>query len=169
MNWEAIGAIGEILGAMGVIVTLIYLASQLRQNTAMMKAESRNAIHHGNQQELFTIVANPEIWKGFTGLDANNETIRLLIWLSASMRAREHEWFQFRSGALDESVWNSQANVIPVILALERSRAWWDAVKPIFDRSFTQEVDRILTTRKFDGTHSAQLSPFSSEASGPEQ
>ncbi len=26
MNWEAIGAIGEIIGAFGVIVTLIYLA-----------------------------------------------------------------------------------------------------------------------------------------------
>ena len=34
MNWEAIGAVGEILGAIGVIVTLGYLAVQIRQNTA---------------------------------------------------------------------------------------------------------------------------------------
>ena len=33
MNWEAIGAIGEVLGAIGVIVTLAYLAVQIRQNT----------------------------------------------------------------------------------------------------------------------------------------
>ena len=30
MNWEAIGAIGELVGAAAVIVTLIYLASQVR-------------------------------------------------------------------------------------------------------------------------------------------
>ena len=30
MNWEAIGAIGEIVGAAAVIITLIYLASQVR-------------------------------------------------------------------------------------------------------------------------------------------
>jgi hypothetical protein len=34
MNWEAIGAIGEVLGALAVIVTLVYLAVQIRQNTA---------------------------------------------------------------------------------------------------------------------------------------
>ena len=33
MNWEAIGAVGETVGGIGVIVTLIYLAIQVRQNT----------------------------------------------------------------------------------------------------------------------------------------
>ena len=34
MNWHAIGAIGEIVGATAVVVTLIYLSIQMRQNTA---------------------------------------------------------------------------------------------------------------------------------------
>lgn len=33
MNWDAIGAVGEILGAIAVIATLIYLAKQIRQNS----------------------------------------------------------------------------------------------------------------------------------------
>ena len=33
MNWDAIGAIGEVLGAVAVVVTLAYLALQMRQNT----------------------------------------------------------------------------------------------------------------------------------------
>jgi hypothetical protein len=33
MNWDAIGAIGEIIGAIAVVVSLIYLALQVRQNT----------------------------------------------------------------------------------------------------------------------------------------
>jgi hypothetical protein len=33
MNWDAIGAIGEVVGALGVVVTLAYLAIQIRQNT----------------------------------------------------------------------------------------------------------------------------------------
>ena len=37
MNWEALGAIGEIAGAIGVIATLVYLATQIRQNTAAMR------------------------------------------------------------------------------------------------------------------------------------
>ena len=33
MNWEAIGAIAEAMGALGVIATLAYFSIQLRQNT----------------------------------------------------------------------------------------------------------------------------------------
>ena len=33
MNWEALGAIGELIGAVAVMATLIYLAIQIRQNT----------------------------------------------------------------------------------------------------------------------------------------
>jgi hypothetical protein len=33
MNWEALGAIGEIVGAVAVVLTLGYLAVQIRQNT----------------------------------------------------------------------------------------------------------------------------------------
>ncbi len=41
MNWEAIGAVGEIVGALAVVLSLIYLAIQVRQNSNMARAESR--------------------------------------------------------------------------------------------------------------------------------
>jgi hypothetical protein len=41
MNWEAIGAIGEIVGATAVVGTLIYLAVQLRHNTKQMEYSAR--------------------------------------------------------------------------------------------------------------------------------
>ena len=34
MNWEAIGATGEMLGAIGVIASLLYLARQMRSGAA---------------------------------------------------------------------------------------------------------------------------------------
>ena len=37
VNWEAIGAIGEILGAIAVLVTLIYLASQIKQSNNLAR------------------------------------------------------------------------------------------------------------------------------------
>ncbi len=43
MNWDAIGAVGEVVGAVGVILTLGYLAVQIRQNTAMMTAQTVQA------------------------------------------------------------------------------------------------------------------------------
>ena len=40
MNWEAAGAIGEIAGALAVVVTLAYLAVQVRHNTALAQANA---------------------------------------------------------------------------------------------------------------------------------
>jgi hypothetical protein len=40
MNWEAIGAIGEIVGAGAVVLTLLYLARETRKNAQALDATS---------------------------------------------------------------------------------------------------------------------------------
>lgn len=47
MNWEAIGAIGEVFGALAVLVTLFYFAVQIRQSNRLAEAQS--------QRELMTL------------------------------------------------------------------------------------------------------------------
>ena len=44
MNWDAIGAIAELLGAIGVIASLIYLATQVRQNREQVSHMLSNAL-----------------------------------------------------------------------------------------------------------------------------
>lgn len=55
MNWEALGASGEVLGALIVIVSVIYLAQQVRQNTATVRADVLRtmSIEMANQYETF--------------------------------------------------------------------------------------------------------------------
>ena len=40
MDWEAVGVFAEVVGATGVIITLIYLAVQIRQNTNQLRGEA---------------------------------------------------------------------------------------------------------------------------------
>jgi len=52
MNWEALGAIGEILGAVAVVATLVYLSRQITQNSkALTRANDyaqASSIHDSN-------------------------------------------------------------------------------------------------------------------------
>jgi len=41
MDWDAIGAVGEIVGAAAVVVTLVYLSIQMKQNTAAVQSSRR--------------------------------------------------------------------------------------------------------------------------------
>jgi len=63
MHWEAIGAIGEVVGAAAVVATLIYLARQVRQSNAVAAAQAfqdraltRMHLHHDQ--------ANPKCHRG---------------------------------------------------------------------------------------------------------
>lgn len=60
MSWEAAGAIGEILGALGVIATLGYLAVQIRQNTRSLRANAyQSTVDSANEWAAF-FVHHPE-------------------------------------------------------------------------------------------------------------
>ncbi len=64
MNWDAVGAIAESAGALGVIVSLIYLALQVRQNTKQVRL-SRFQETSSTLQDGFAPIyhpGNPEIW-----------------------------------------------------------------------------------------------------------
>ena len=44
MNWDALGAVAEVIGGLGVILTLVYLAIQVRGSNRVSSAQSRQAI-----------------------------------------------------------------------------------------------------------------------------
>jgi hypothetical protein len=44
MNWDAIGAIGELVGASAVVVTLVYLAVQVKHGRTLLDENRRIAL-----------------------------------------------------------------------------------------------------------------------------
>ena len=46
-NWEAIGAIGEVVGGVAVIATLLYLAIQIRQNAQSVRNAASLSVNEG--------------------------------------------------------------------------------------------------------------------------
>ena len=70
MNWEAIGAIGESVGAAGVIASLVYLAVQIRQNTRSTRRASARQTGEMNAVALRPFADYSELFSGdFMGLD----------------------------------------------------------------------------------------------------
>ena len=61
MNWDAIGAIGETVGALAVFLTLIYLAIQIRQNTKAVKAAAIDSTNSQVSRIRELIIANADV------------------------------------------------------------------------------------------------------------
>ena len=58
MNWEAIGTLAEVVGAIAVVVSLLYVAIQIRQNTRQVEGQARG-------QRFVVLGALGEHWRGF--------------------------------------------------------------------------------------------------------
>jgi hypothetical protein len=61
VNWEAIAAIGEMLGASAVFVTLVYLALQIRQNTAAVATATYESTMTGFNDINIVVASKPAL------------------------------------------------------------------------------------------------------------
>ncbi len=50
MNWDALGAIGEMVGALAVVITLVYLSLQVRQNTKSIEQSRKVELGRAYQE-----------------------------------------------------------------------------------------------------------------------
>lgn len=66
MNWEAIGAMGEVVGVIAVIVTLLFLSNQIRQSNKLGRAEAERdwfSTWHGLVREAMDSEESVELFR----------------------------------------------------------------------------------------------------------
>jgi hypothetical protein len=143
-----LAAWSQVAASIAVLFTLVYLSIQVRQTAALIRAESRQAMMSNTLHEIFKVTDYPEIVMSF---DPRTELtpeakVRLDSWLTASLRAREHEWLQFKNGVLDKDSWDAYKQVIPtIIIGTKRTRQWWANFGPgQFHPEFCQLVESLL-------------------------
>lgn len=56
MNWDAIGAMGEVIGALAVVATILYLAIQLRMSNKFEAAKHQD-VHMDRIRQRYLVVA----------------------------------------------------------------------------------------------------------------
>ena len=61
MNWDAIAAVSQVVGSIAVIVTLIYLARQVRQSTAALRSAATQGAHDQAADFYGALSSDPEL------------------------------------------------------------------------------------------------------------
>jgi hypothetical protein len=107
MNWDAIGAAGEVFGAIAVLGSLIYLAFQVQQNSKLMKAKMKQQLTETSQENIYQMVNNAAVMIRVRD-DVNvSDEDKLVVSLlhRASFRGYENYVYQHTIGLLDEEEW----------------------------------------------------------------
>ena len=148
MNWDALGAIGDVVGAVAVIATLGYLAVQIRQNTRSMKVFS-NQLTDSSAATFNSLISQDKSTARLFRLGSQD-----LANLDEDERVQFHflmyQWFDFihrcfqqhREGNMDESQWKGVAAGVPVILAEPGIAQWWSTYHFSYSAQFVEFVGK---------------------------
>ena len=146
MSLEELGNLGEFIAAVATILTLAYLALQIRQNTRALKTTShqettREATGFTSQlagdaelAEIFNIGARD--WSALEERDR----LRLSMLLFGLFFNFQNIFTLHKSGAIDEEYWRSQLEVMRWFMSLPGVAHWWGLGKNRLRESFVSFV-----------------------------
>jgi hypothetical protein len=71
--------------------------------------------------------------------------LRFSCLMILELRNREHEYFQYKAGVLDQEAWSSYRQILTVTFSNERGRRWWKSFgSGIFAPEFSRMVDEVI-------------------------
>ena len=154
LDWAAISAFSDIIAAIAVVASLWFVASQLRQNTKAIVANSRQGLLDADLGLISGFIdhaLDPHLISDSDELSPESE--RRITWMVVkALRVREFAWHQYRSGILDEQSWQSYMQPLPGIFSSERARSVLEFYTG--DEAFMKEVRARISTSDDRSTHS---------------
>ena len=160
MTLADLGNIGEFVGALGVVASLIYLALQIRQNTRQLRnnarairlAETRAATDAEVEFRRF-LLSNPEIddarRRGRQGAELDTLDARRFehVLMEVFLRAQTH-WYQAGQSVVAEAYWDRLSRIPMQYLSSKAAQQWWSTRRVGFHPSFAEDIDRRLQTQE---------------------
>ena len=148
MNWDAIGAMGEIVGAGAVVISLVYLAAQIRTQNRQARTAAMHEISVGFRDAIATFAnaENAEIItkanKDFESL-SDSEIFLLIAGLQRILRVWEEAYFQHREGQLDPHIWDPMVRQYASYLSMPAVNRIWQLRKEFFSSEFREFAENL--------------------------
>jgi hypothetical protein len=150
MTWETAGVIAEIVAAIAVLISLWYLAIQVKQNTELERAELEvqlgvtwadlhdNMIQNPNLARAYDLAAGN--WK-----EMSDEDVRAYLWFVAkSFHILEGMYRQYQRGLLTSDVWVPYERYMVGVLQIEAVMGWWRSDGSLTSTEFQMHVESLL-------------------------
>lgn len=156
MNWDALGAMGELLAALGVIVSFVYLARQVRQNTNVQRRANVADIATDLAATLRTISTDPEMsalaLRALSDLDSLDgaERYRFDCFFYSWVAAFERALNDAREGEYPAEYLMPMTSALAGFLRTDGGRAWWRHRKSWFTAFGQARIDEILGDETID-------------------
>ena len=150
MDIQTLGNLGEFVGSLAVLITLVYLAIQTRQTVTIARQTSLSDILERRQELMGQLMDRNfiEVWgKGCSrqhldALDAQRFTSFAISFLSHV----QDVYIQFKAGLIDDKVWEAERKLMAVSFNQPGFLDWWQHGQQFVTEEFAREIEKSPKT-----------------------
>lgn len=152
MNWEAVGAVADSIGAAGVIISLIYLAVQIRSQVQDNRITSQNDIAQQLNSTYGDIASDSELAaifdRGIHNFESleHVELIRFSMYMNRWFRIIEVLLTQYQRGRVEESFWSGIDVGMRELCKYPGVQTWWKNRQKIFSEAMRKYVESVTSS-----------------------
>jgi hypothetical protein len=171
MSWEAWAAIGQLIGAVGVVASLVFVGIQVRQSVRAAKATAFQGLVSSIIAVNMTHIENPKILEVIDragkgeALTAPEHRLYVTLILSTA-RLAQSAHYQAQLGLVDKSKLESLVYNLVRHLKSDTGQAVWAELGQRSDAEFRDYIASLLER---SDTHESLLTPHTRDpsADGP--
>jgi hypothetical protein len=147
---QDLGNLGELVGAIGVVISLVYLARQMIQNTTSVRAASFNSMVQNSIRLLEHAFRDSEFAAFLARAEENpdalstEERVRWDSYMTAVYRHFGNLVYAYRVGTLDQEMWEAYRATLKDHLRAPSWAAWYRAHQHLFSTSLTELVEQTV-------------------------
>ena len=159
---EDLGNIGDFLGGIGVVITLAYLATQIRANTRSVRSASLDSISTSISEFIDKTAQDSTLTKlWFDGLSgtvelSEDDRRRFDLLLISLARRWENAFHQSRAGALDSASWSGMQAGLTAVYLSPGAQSWWKQSRAILSTEFVEFAEGVFNEAGHSPTTASQ-------------
>lgn len=151
MDWAAVSAISSLLAAIAVVVSVVYLAIQVRRNTQATYSQAHHLTTIALAETAATIASSDELSRIYRlGLSApedlnEDEFFRFTAIATSQFRTFENLFFQYHSGLVNEDFWDGHRENILWFFHCPGMQIWWRDKRLAHSKGFREFLENSTT------------------------
>jgi hypothetical protein len=154
MTLDNLANIGEFVGALAVVVSLLYLAVQIRQNSQLIRVSTSQAAGEWFLAGLSIAAQSSQTAKMLThGLAdlrqlSEDERTQFFILMQMFFAGFSEQYLNYQHGAIMEYQWRDTERIARWWLNQAGVQTWWHTQRTMLNPDFVSHVERELSNPK---------------------
>ena len=155
MQWDAIGAIGEILGALAVVVSLFYVGSQVRQNAKAIRGQTYESLSMALADSAIQAANDPDVMeamaRAINGEDLSiDQNARYVSLIRAYTRMASAAHYQYSLGLLDDEQLRELVSSTAIHISTPSGQRVWEATREWHSEAFAKYIEKAVKSASRD-------------------